>query len=71
MSARNSSDSTACLLFARHALSLLGDIGPVQLGVIDQFAGSAAAQQAGLLLGPDQDVLFVQIAHAICSLRQR
>ena len=51
-----------------HALDLLDEIGPVD-GVVHPLADREAAQQFGLLLGPDQDVAVIEIArHDCCSL---
>src|SRR5690242_6228963 len=46
-----------------YALDLLRDVGPVEIGAVHQLAGCDLAQQFGLVLGPDQDVAFVGVAH--------
>jgi hypothetical protein len=46
---------------AAHVLDLLGDVWPVQLGLVDQFVDGAPAQQVGLSLRPAQDVGVVEV----------
>src|SRR5262249_25573799 len=45
-----------------HSLDLLGDVLPVD------FISGAAAQRLGLLFGPQQDVVLVEVAHRLAPL---
>jgi len=46
---------------------LLGEIQSVQVGMVDRLAGRPAAQQRRLLLGPEDEILVVAIAHVFRS----
>jgi hypothetical protein len=43
----------------------LGDVGPVQVGVVDKLPGGAAAQQVSLVFGPQRYIGVVQVAHRL------